>query len=112
MSDAARNWSSEFRLYGDVLEVRTREVVVDYGHEVQYAAKVKVFLVEKGEGLSEGEVITVTYRRLHTDRPGPVGQNIPPQEGDSGKFFLNADSDGNYQIIEPNGWDKAKTGEL
>ena len=93
------------KVYGQVIAQSSSEQEIRGGTEINYVSEVAVYVRDKAQNVEEGEVITVTHRRISRHMPGPVGQNINPREGDFGTFHLVIEEDGTYRVLEPNGFD-------
>lgn len=115
MSKSQLLMSSTDVVYGKIRTQTSSERDIFRGKEITYSSEVEVLFWDKARNVEEGEVITVTHRRIMRDMPGPVGQNLNPAAGDHGTFHLRIRDDGTYFILEPNGFDNEQrhgSGEL
>ena len=113
MKPEIRHSNADLIVDGRVVDVR--KTLVDIGgREHQnwiFTAQVQVSSVQKGP--MEPGLIEISWWKPGT-RPrgwtGPQGQNMVPEVGDVGTFFLRAmNGTPAWSLMEPNGWDKTET---
>jgi hypothetical protein len=105
LSDEERTQQSSHIVEGTVVNVSSTEVAVSGGVDREYRLNVRVNNQLKGT-LPANQAISVVLRQT-ARRPagwtGPQGQNEIPVQGQSVRFFLQAQQK-DYRALEPNGW--------
>ena len=122
LSDDSLEQESQYIVIGTVIDVIKQEVFLDLGSDYHYTASIKVEEVtENSEAIfsfgkeiqatlkppAVGQEIKVNYWQIGK-RPsglvGPIGQNSSLYVGAKAKLYLNQDYEGNFSLLEPNGW--------
>lgn len=102
--------TAHYILIGTVISDQSKEVPAYYGTIHSHTARIKVENLEKTRSrkvpLKPGQTIEVRYDRLgKTDgRPGSQRQANPLKIGMTVKLFLVEGKQGEFSLLEPNGW--------
>jgi hypothetical protein len=107
-------------IVGKIEDVNKKEIPTSIGTDWLYKLNVYIEEIEQNqaEKLKEdvdistpksGEIINIYYWQIGK-RPsgwtGPIGQYNHPEIQQLGRLFLNINEQKQWQLIEPNGWEK------